>query len=330
MTEHDVLVGFRLRLFTLAEELGNVSAACRAMGVHRSTYYRLKRRVDRWGLEALNIRERRRPRMPNEIGPHLEQRIVAFALAHPGLGPRRIAAELARDKWGGIRISEHGIWRVLRRLGLNTRSKRLALVARHRDPYERRPPLPEPERHIDASHPGEKVQLDCFYVGRLSGTKGTVWQYTAIDVASAYAWAELRTSERNPRARHTRELLHRVARELAAAGWKLGEVTSDNGSEFRSREFTAAVAQLGARQRFIKAGRPNSNGCVERLQLTILEECWRPSFARSLVPKMTALQRDLDEYLTDYNTDRAHTGRLTNGRIPADIVFGARKTRPVR
>jgi hypothetical protein len=100
MTEHDVLVGFRLRLFTLAEELGNVSAACRAMGVHRSSYYRLKRRVDRYGLEALRVRERRRPRMPNEIGPQLEQRIVAFALGHPGLGPRRIAAELAREKWG--------------------------------------------------------------------------------------------------------------------------------------------------------------------------------------------------------------------------------------
>jgi hypothetical protein len=83
--------------------------------------------------------------MPNAIGPHLEQRIVAFALGHPGLGPRRIAAELARDKWGGLRISEHGVWRVLRRVGLNTRSKRLALVARHRDPYERRPELPEPE-----------------------------------------------------------------------------------------------------------------------------------------------------------------------------------------
>ena len=329
MTEHDVLVGVRLRLFTLAEELGNVSAACQAMGVHRSTYYRLKRRVDHWGLEALNIRERRRPRMPNEIGPHLEQRIVAFALARPGLGPRRISAELAREKWGGIRISEHGVWRVLRRLGLNTRSKRLALVARHRDPYERKPELPQPERHIDATEPGEKVQ-HCFYVGRLSGTKGTVWQYTAIDVASAFAWAELRTSERNPRARHTRELLHRVARELRAAGWKLREVGTDNGSEFRSHQFGEAVEALGAHQRFIKAGRPNSNGCVERLQLTILEECWRPSFARSLVPKTTALQSDLDEYLTTCNTDRAHTGRLTRGRVPADIVFGARKTRPAR
>ena len=326
MTEHDVLVGFRLRLFTLADELGNVSAACRAMGVDRSTYYRLKKRVDRWGLEALNVRERRRPRMPNQIGPHLEEKIVAFSLGHPAYGPRRISAELAREKWGGLRISEHGVWRVLVRVGLNTRAKRLALIARHRDPYERRPDTEPPARHIDATEPGEKVQIDCFFVGRLSGTKGSVWQYTAIDVASAYTWAELHTTERNPRARHTRELLHRVARELAAAGWKLREITTDNGSEFRAREFRDAVGQLGARQRFIRAGRPNSNGCVERVQLTILEECWRPSFARSLVPKTTALAHDLDEYLLDYNTDRAHTGRLTKGRVPADIVYGARKT----
>ncbi len=330
MSEDDVLFGFRLRVFTLADELGNVSAACRAMGIDRSTYYRWKRRTDRYGLEALRIRERRRPRMPNAIGPHLEERIVAFSLGHPGLGPRRIAAELRREKWGGLQISEHGVWRVLCRVGLNTRAKRLALVARHRDPYERRPATPPPERHIEAQAPGEKVQLDCFFVGRLQGTKGSVWQYTATDVASAFAWAELHTSERNPRARHTRELLHRVCRDLRAAGWKLGEVTTDNGSEFRAREFGAEVARLGARQRFIKAGRPNSNGCVERLQLTILEECWRPAFARSLVPRMTGLQRDLDEYLDTYNFDRAHTGRLTKGRVPADIVFRARKMGPVR
>jgi hypothetical protein len=104
----------------------------------------------------------------------------------------------------------------------------------------------------------------------------------------------------------------------------------DNGSEFRAGEFGHTVEQLGARQRFIRAGRPNSNGCVERVQLTILEECWRPAFARSLIPKSSALQQDLDEYLFDYNYDRAHTGRLTQGRVPADIVYGARKTSPGR
>ncbi len=64
-----------------------VRPACRAMGVHHSTYYRLKAKVDRWAFEALRIRERRRPRMPNQLGPHLEQRVIAFALGHPGLGP---------------------------------------------------------------------------------------------------------------------------------------------------------------------------------------------------------------------------------------------------
>ena len=143
-------------------------------------------------------------------------------------------------------------------------------------------------------------------------------------------WAQLHATERNPRSRFTRELVHRVARDLKAAGWRLKEVTTDNGSEFRAREFGEAVEQLGARQRFIKAGRPDSNGCVERLQLTILEECWRPAFARSLAPKSTALERDLDEYLDYFNFDRAHNGRLTKGRIPAHIVHGARKTRTVR
>jgi len=90
-------------------------------------------------------------------------------------------------------------------------------------------------------------------------------------------------------------------------------VSTDNGSEFVSGDFRAAVESHGARQRRIKAGRPTSNGCVERVQLTILEECWRPSFARSLVPKITALRRDLEEYLAYYlayyNVDRASDPR---------------------
>ena len=330
MTHDDVLFGYRLRLFTLAEELGNISEACRQMGVSRSVYYDWKPKLERYGLDGLRVRERRRPRMPNQIGPHLEFRIIAFSLGHPGFGPRRISAELARPKWGGIEVSENGVWQVLQRFNLNTRSKRFALIARHAEPYDQKPAQRPKELHIDASEPGEKVQMDCFYVGRLSGSKGVIWQYTAIDVASAHVWAFLRSEERNPSARRTAELVHLVARELKAAGWRLREVTTDNGSEFRSKDFGVAVAFEGATQRFIKAGRPNSNGCAERVQLTILEECWRPAFSRSLAPKITALRRDLDEYLGYYNRDRAHTGRLTKGRVPADIVFGARKMGTVK
>ena len=217
MSQDDVLFGYRLQLFDLAGRVG-VSAACRTFGIQRSSYYRWKLQVDRHGLEVLRPRERRRPQMPNQLPAMVEKRIVAFAIAHPGLGPRRVAAELARAKWGGIVVSPNGVWLTLRRHGLNTRAKRLALVAGYRAPYE--PPRePEPERHVEASRPGELVGVDCFYVGRLQGTRGTVWQLTAIDVASSYAWADLVSCPSGaPGPAQTSKLACRVARELRAAG----------------------------------------------------------------------------------------------------------------
>jgi transposase InsO family protein len=89
---------------------------------------------------------------------------------------------------------------------------------------------------------------------------------------------------------------------------------SDNASEFRSSVFQQAIATLGARHSFIRAGRPQTNGCVEPVQQTILDECWKPAFARYLIPKQTGLRLDLERYLRYYDTQRAHTGRWTSGR----------------
>ena len=324
MSHDDVLFGYRLQLFDLAGRT-SVSHACRTFGVHRSTYYRWKAQVERHGLEVLRPRERRLPKMPNQQPAMVEERIVSFSIAHPGLGPRRVASELGRAKWGGIVVSPNGVWRVLRRHGLNTRAKRLSLVAGYRAPYE--PPRePPPEPHIEVERPGELVGFDCFYVGRLKGTNGAVWQLTAIDCYSSYAWGELVVcASDNVNAKQTSKLARRVARELKQAGWQLERVLCDNGNEYRGQPFQQTIAALKARITHIRSGRPQTNGHVEALHRLILEECWRPVFARYLYPRYTGLRRELDRYLDTYNTDRVHHGRLTNGRIPADIVYGARK-----
>jgi transposase InsO family protein len=326
MTQDDVLFGYRLQLLALAAERGG-SVACRVFGVHRSTNYRGKRPVDRAGVEMLRPRERRRPQMPNQLSVMVEQRIVAFALGHPGHGPRRIASRLARREWGGLVVSANGVYKTLVRHGLNTRAKRLALVAGHRAPFE--PPRePEPELHIDTTRPGGLVGLDCFFVGRLHGSKGPVWQITAIDTYSSFAWAELVVCPPSgPTVEHTSALARRVAAELQRAGWRLERVLTDNGNEFGCREFASRLPAGVAHTR-IRSGRPQTNGHVERLHRTILEECWRPAFARYLQVRFTGLQRDLAHYLHDYNYDREHFGRITAGRRPAELVYGARKMEP--
>jgi transposase InsO family protein len=326
MTQDDVLFGFRLQLFDLAART-TVTQACRTFGVHRSTYYRWKAMVERSGLEMLRPRERRRPQMPNQLSPLVEQRIVAFALGHPGLGPRRISARLGRVEWGGLAVSPNGVYKTLVRHGLNTRAKRLALVAGYRAPYE--PPRePALEAHIESRRPGELVGIDCFFVGRLHGAKGPVWQITACDTYSSFAWADLVVCPpAGPTIEHTSTLARRVADELRHAGWRLERVLTDNGNEFGRREFAKRLP-ASVRHSQIRSGRPQTNGHVERLHRTILEECWRAAFARFLQVRYSGLKRHLDDYLHFYNHERDHHGRQTAGRCPADLVYGASKMEP--
>lgn len=53
-----------------------------------------------------------------------------------------------------------------------------------------------------------------------------------------------------------------------------------------------------------------------------------PAFARFHFPAYTALRRHLDAYVTYYNHHRAHTGRITAGRCPAELIHGTRKMEP--
>ncbi|MGH7346249.1 MAG: integrase core domain-containing protein [Candidatus Rokuibacteriota bacterium] len=101
----------------------------------------------------------------------------------------------------------------------------------------------------------------------------------------------------------------------------------DNGSEFGRRAFADRLP-AGVAHSQIRSGRPQTNGHVERLHRTILEECWRPAFARFLQVRYSGLKRHLDSYLRYYNQERAHTGRLTRGHTPADLVYAARKMAP--
>jgi transposase InsO family protein len=213
------------------------------------------------------------------------------------------------------------------RHGINTRAKRLGLVAGYRAPFE--PPREiAAEPHIDSVRPGELVGIDCFFVGRLHGAKGPVWQITAIDTYSSYAWAQLVTTPpKGPTVEQTSALARRVASELQQAGWQLERVLSDNGTEFGRQAFAAGLPD-GVAHTQIRSGRPQTNGHVERLHRTILEECWRPAFARYLQVRLSGLRRDLAHYLHEYNFDREHHGRITQGRCPADLVYGAHKMEP--
>ncbi len=100
---------------------------------------------------------------------------------------------------------------------------------------------------------------------------------------------------------------------------------SANGGEFRS---ATSPPRRSARD----APHARRAGCGRRptatsrpCNRTILDECWRPAFARYLHLRFTGLSRELETYLDFFNFDRVHHGRLTRGSIPGELVDGARK-----
>jgi hypothetical protein len=90
------VIKHKVGLLNLAEELGNVSKACKMMGLSRDTFYRYKTAVDAGGVETLFDRNRRSPNLKNRIDPSIESIVLDYALEEPAHGQTRASNELRK------------------------------------------------------------------------------------------------------------------------------------------------------------------------------------------------------------------------------------------
>ena len=80
------IIKHKVGLLNLAEELGNVSQACRIMGLSRDIFYRYKAAVDQNGLDALFDKNRKKPNPKNRVDETTESAVVEYAIEQPAHG----------------------------------------------------------------------------------------------------------------------------------------------------------------------------------------------------------------------------------------------------
>ena len=100
------IIKHKAGLLNLAKELGNVSKACKVMGVSRDTFYRYQELVEEGGVDALINKSRRSPNVKNRVDAATEQAVVAYAIDQPAHGQHRTSNELRKQ---GIFISGSGV-----------------------------------------------------------------------------------------------------------------------------------------------------------------------------------------------------------------------------
>lgn len=320
----------KLSLLKLAEELGNVSKACDIMGYHRDTFYEVRRAFQVGGVAAL-VENKRGPRNPhpNRVAAEIEEKILAYALDRPTHGPQRVANEL---RLMGVTVSSGGVRGVWQRHNLETRTKRLLrLEETARDTTfvlsEQQIKLLEKHstefrcRHVESSRPGELLSQDTFYWGTLKGV-GKVYVQVVVDTFCSLAFGKVYNSKMPITACDL--LYDRVLPFYEALGVQVGAILTDNGREFCGRPehhpFELLVAMEGIEHRTTKVRSPKTNGFVERMNRTMLDECFRVAGRTTWYEDIAQIQADLDKFMEYYNLERSHQGYRLLGRTPAQAL----------
>ena len=316
----------KLSLLELAAEMNNVSKACQIMGYSRQQFYEIRRNYQTYGAQGLI------DRLPGPKGPHpnrvdesVEKVILDYSLKSPTHGPLRVAQQLALQ---GVQVSSGGVRGVWSRHNLTTRHDRLLRLEKavQEQSFELTDDQirllerfsPEfRERHIETKCPGDLVAVDTFFVGTLKGV-GRIYLQSVIDCYSRYAWGRLYTSKLPVTAIHV--LNEDVLPFFDQHNVPVKTVLSDNGREYCGRPdhhpYELFLQLEGIEHRTTKVRRPQSNGFVERLHRTLLDEHFRIEGRKTWYESVEQMQKDLDTYLNHYNRERSHQGRNMNGRVP--------------
>ena len=299
--------GRRLLVERVRRQGWPVAHAAKAMGISRQCAHRWVNRFDSEGEAGLVDRSSRPHSSPRRTSTQVEAAIVAARLEHrrgqDWLGPE-------------LRVPARTVGRVLRR---------------HRLPYLRvlDPLTGEVIRsskttavRYERDRPGELVHVDVKKIGRIPDGGG--WRahgraatqpakkrrpligydyvHSMVDDHSRLAYSEIHPDETGTTCAG---FITRAAAHFAAHGiTRIERVITDNAFAYRhSSAFAAAVAGLGARQKFIRPHCPWQNGKVERFNRTLATE-WA---YRQVFTTNDERAAALAPWIEQYNTRRRHT-----------------------
>lgn len=331
MTTNQKLIKNKIGLLSLAEELGNVSRACKVMGFSRDTFYRYQELVAEGGVDNLIEKTRKKPNVKNRVDEVTEAAVVQLAVDFPAYGQVRASNELRKR---GVFVSPAGVRCVWLRHDLERFKKRLAALEKKSleqgwvltdaqvAALEKKKQDDEASGEIETFHPGYLGSQDTFYVGNLKGV-GRIYQQTFVDTYSKVAAAKLYTTK-TPIT--SADLLNdRVLPFFESQNTALLRVLTDRGTEFcgkvETHDYELYLGVNEIEHTKTKAHHPQTNGICERFHRTILQEFYQITFRKKIYKTIEELQEDLDQWIEEYNERRTHQGKMCCGRTPMETFL---------
>jgi putative transposase len=213
------------------------------------------------------------------LEPGEKQAIISYALSHPLEGYRSLTFMMLDADVAAVAPTT--TWRVLRAAGILGRPKGK--------------PSKKGTGFVQPLRPHEHWHIDFSYLN-IGGT--FYFLCCVLDGCSrkVLAW-DIRTSMREIDA----EIVVQMARERYPDAKP--RIISDQGAQFKSREFRAFITQWQASHVMTSPYYPQSNGKLERFHKTLKEQAIRPKTPLSLEDA----RRIVGDFIDYYNAQRLHS-----------------------
>lgn len=325
------IIKHKVGLLNLAEELQNVSKACKVMGVSRDTFYRYQEMAEQGGVDALINRSRRVPNLKNRVDEATEDAVIKYAIDYPAYGQVRASNELRKL---GVFVSPSGVRSIWLRNDLENFRKRLKaledkvatdgiiLTESQVVALEKKKEDDIACGEIETAHPGYLGSQDTFYVGNLKGV-GRIYQQTFVDTYSKVAHCKLYTTKTPITSADI--LNDKVLPFYQEHDLPMLRILTDRGTEYcgkvENHDYELYLAINDIEHTKTKARSPQTNGICERFHKTILQEFYQVTFRKNLYSSLEQLQSDLDIWLNFYNNERTHQGKMCCGRTPMQTLL---------
>jgi putative transposase len=279
----------RMRFVMMLEKQEEPFAAvCRRFGVSRKTGYKWLTRYLTEGVAGLVERSRSPHEHPQAMVPAIAARCLAVRRAHPSWGPVKVRAWLERRQ-------PEITWPAASTIGALFDREGLTVKRRLR---RRSPPCSAPFADCEAANDVWCIDFKGWF---LTGDGTHCEPLTLSDAHSRYLLRCQAVGRSDDD--HVWPILAAAFREYGLPK----TLRSDNGSPFASRgagglsKLSVKVIKAGVVPERIAPGKPQQNGRLERLHLTLLQDTANPP-ARSLRRQMERFKA----FQRLYNEERPH------------------------
>ena len=340
----------RLSVPEIGKAMRDISRAWRRSGLDSRWLHDFRHRFGVHGLQGV-VSQSAQPG-PGAASLGGEAALLAASLCHPAWGCARLCAALRQE---GVALQPSAARQLLREQGLATRRDRWLrleaevhagavtpsdeqlrfLVEQNPCWRERAGPPPVPgallcqQTVCVARCRRECNYLLCrlddgryFYLGEADGAD-RIWLHLVVDAGSMLGFALVQAG-RCPEAAvallHNDVLPFFGAEEIPVSAVLTGGGRELCGGEAHPYELYLALSGIEHRRRPPRC----RTGFMERFRRALVGEFFRSVTHRTFYNSLEPLQRDLDAWLTFYNTQREHPGYPNGGRTPIDVVQSAR------